>query len=187
MEIRDHELAARTTDPIGACMAGVKVLRAIGVIVLLAVAASVSVAQTQEGQQAQDADQAADFVRLDLNAASGDDFRTIPGVGNRMVREFMEYRPYVSIRQFRREIGKYVSDEQVAAYEQYVYVPDDPNSADAETLMQLTGVDEAIAEALIEARPYASADAILERLAASVELSDADIEQAGTMLTGFDE
>ena len=47
--------------------------------------------------------------------------------------------------------------------------------------------DEAIAEALIEARPYASADAFLERLAASVELSDADIEQAGTMLTGFDE
>jgi DNA uptake protein ComE-like DNA-binding protein len=187
MEIQDHELAARTTDPIGACMAGVNVWRAIGVIVLLAVAASVSVAQTQEGQQAQDADQAADFVRLDLNAASGDDFRTIPGVGNRMVREFMEYRPYVSIRQFRREIGKYVSDEQVAAYEQYVYVPVDPNSADAETLMQLTGVDEAIAEALIEARPYASADAILERLAASVELSDADIEQAGTMLTGFDE
>ena len=48
----------------------------------------------------------------------------------------MEYRPYVSIRHFRREIGKYVSDEQVAAYEQYVYVPVDPNSADAETLMQ---------------------------------------------------
>ena len=69
----------------------------------------------------------------------------------------------------------------------YVYVPVDPNSADAETLMQLTGVDEAIAAALIEARPYASADAFLERLAASVELSDADIEQAGTMLTGFDE
>ena len=79
------------------------------------------------------------------------------------------------------------SHVEVAAYEQYVYVPVDPNSADAETLMQLTGVDEAIAEALIEARPYASADAFLERLAASVELSDADIEQAGTMLTGFDE
>ena len=93
MEIQDHELAARTTDPIGACTAGVNVWRAIGVIVLLAVAASVSVAQTQEGQQAQDEDQAADFVRLDLNATSGDDFRTIPGVGNRMVREFMEYRP----------------------------------------------------------------------------------------------
>ena len=93
MELQSHGRGARTTDPISACMAGVKVLRAIGVIVLLAVAASVSVAQTQEGQQAQDEDQAADFVRLDLNAASGDDFRTVPGVGNRMVREFMEYRP----------------------------------------------------------------------------------------------
>ena len=93
--------------------------RAIGVIVLLAVAASVSVAQTQEGQQAQSEGQTVDFERLNLNTASRDDFLTVPEVGNRMVREFMEYRPYVSIRQFRREIGKYVSDEQVAAYEQY--------------------------------------------------------------------
>ena len=42
---------------------------------------------------------------------------TIPDFGNRMVREFFEYQPYVSIQQFRREIGKYVDDEQVASYE----------------------------------------------------------------------
>ena len=50
---------------------------------------------------------------------------TIPDFGNRIVREFFEYQPYVSIQQFRREIGKYVDDEQVASYESYVFVPVD--------------------------------------------------------------
>ncbi len=48
---------------------------------------------------------------------------TIPNFGDRMVREFGEYRPYVSIQQFRKEIGKYVDAAQVAEYEKYVYVP----------------------------------------------------------------
>jgi DNA uptake protein ComE-like DNA-binding protein len=47
-------------------------------------------------------------TKFNLNTASEADFLTIPNVGNRMVREFMEYRPYTSIGQFRREIGKYV-------------------------------------------------------------------------------
>ena len=57
------------------------------------------------------------FTLLNLDQAAGDDFRSIPDVGNRMVREFLEYRPYVSILRFRREVGKYVSADQVAAYE----------------------------------------------------------------------
>jgi len=59
--------------------------------------------------------------------------------GNRMVREFLEYRPYISIQQFRREIGKYVEEAQVAEYEQYVYVPVNVNESDAATLQQLPG------------------------------------------------
>ena len=63
-------------------------------------------------------------TKVNLNTANGDDFlAAIPGLGNRMVREFQEYRPYVSIQQFRKEIGKYVDDAQVAEYEKYVYVP----------------------------------------------------------------
>ena len=103
-------------------------------------------------------------TRLNLNTATREQFLTIPGVGDRMVREFLEYRPYRSIQQFRREIGKYVSQEQVAAYEQYVFVPVDPNGADTDTLRQLPGVDAAIAAQLIAGRPYASADAFLTRL-----------------------
>lgn len=60
------------------------------------------------------------FVPMNLNTATDADFRTIPGMTSRMVREFMEYRPYTSIEQFRREIGKYVNEKEVARLESYV-------------------------------------------------------------------
>ena len=118
--------------------------------------------------------------RLNLNTATREQFLTVPNVGDRMVREFFEYRPYVSILQFRREIGKYVSAEQVTAYEQYVYVPVSPNDADAPTLQQLPGVDDAVAAQLIAGRPYAAPDDFLARLAQSVTADQAAM--ARTML-----
>jgi protocatechuate 3,4-dioxygenase beta subunit len=114
-----------------------------------------------------------EFTLFNLNTASADDFLTIPDVGNRMVREFMEYRPYISIVQFRREIGKYVDEAQVAAYEEYVYVPIDVNGSDAETLKQIPGVDDATADALMAARPYESNAAFLAKLAEYVSEADA--------------
>lgn len=60
------------------------------------------------------------FIPLDLNTASDEDMLSIPGVGARMLREFKEYRPWKSAEQFRREIGKYVSKEEVARLERYV-------------------------------------------------------------------
>jgi DNA uptake protein ComE-like DNA-binding protein len=60
------------------------------------------------------------FIPLDLNTASDEDMLTIPGVGARMLKEFKEYRPWKSAEQFRREIGKYVSKEEVARLERYV-------------------------------------------------------------------
>ena len=62
------------------------------------------------------------FVPINLNTATDADFLTIPGLGNRMLREFKEYRPYKAIDQFRREIGKYVSKEEVARLERYVTI-----------------------------------------------------------------
>ncbi len=124
--------------------------------------------------------QTPEFTLLNLNTASADDFLTIPGVGSRMVREFMEYRPYVSIQQFRREIGKYVDDDQVAAYEAYVYVPVNVNNSDAETLKQIPGVDDDIANELIAARPYNSNQAFLNAL--SEYLSDPDVQSAANYL-----
>ena len=46
----------------------------------------------------------------------------IPGLGPKMLHEFKEYRPYKAIAQFRREIGKYVDEKEVARLEGYVRV-----------------------------------------------------------------
>ena len=54
--------------------------------------------------------------------ASREAILSIPGVGDRMAHEFEEYRPYVSLEQFRREIGKYVDDDEVARLERYVAI-----------------------------------------------------------------
>jgi DNA uptake protein ComE-like DNA-binding protein len=62
------------------------------------------------------------FVPIDLNTASDQDILSIPGLGARMLREFKEYRPYKAMDQFRREIGKYVSKEEVARLERYVTI-----------------------------------------------------------------
>jgi DNA uptake protein ComE-like DNA-binding protein len=62
------------------------------------------------------------FVPIDLNTASDADILTIPGLGNRMLHEFKEYRPYKAIEQFRREIGKYVDKREVARLERYVAI-----------------------------------------------------------------
>ena len=62
------------------------------------------------------------FVPIDLNTASDADIQTIPGIGSRMLREFKEYRPYKAMEQFRREIGKYVDEKEVARMERYVTI-----------------------------------------------------------------
>jgi DNA uptake protein ComE-like DNA-binding protein len=59
---------------------------------------------------------------LDLNTATGEEILLIPGVGPRMRHEFEEYRPYTSIAQFRREIGKYVDEAEVARLARYVTI-----------------------------------------------------------------
>ncbi|MEA2574994.1 MAG: hypothetical protein QOH93_2292 [Chloroflexia bacterium] len=114
--------------------------------------------------------QVAACAKLNLNDLTEDQLMTtIPGFSSRMVREFLEYRPYASIQQFRKEIGKYIDEATVATYEQYVYVPVDPNSSDAQTLMQLPGVDEATAGELVSGRPYASSEAFLAALGGKVD------------------
>jgi predicted DNA-binding helix-hairpin-helix protein len=62
------------------------------------------------------------FIPIDLNTASDEDILSIPGLGPRMLREFKEYRPYKTIEQFRKEIGKYVDAKEVARLERYVII-----------------------------------------------------------------
>ena len=69
------------------------------------------------------------FVPLNLNTTNEKDFKMIPGVGDRMAHEFEEYRPYKSIKQFKREIGKYVDEIEVSRYLSYVFVPVELNTS----------------------------------------------------------
>jgi len=62
------------------------------------------------------------WKKIDLNRASKEEMLLIPGVGNKMQHEFEEYRPYRNVEQFRREIGKYVDDDEVARFERYVEI-----------------------------------------------------------------
>jgi len=105
------------------------------------------------------------FTLLNLNTVTEQQILSIPTIINRMVREFQEYRPWVSITQYRKEIGKYVGAEQTVAWEKYLYVPVQVDVADAETLKQIPGVTDEIAKALIAARPYKTNDAFLAHLA----------------------
>lgn len=60
------------------------------------------------------------FVPVNLNTASREEIALIPGMTPRMVREFLEYRPYADMAQFNREIGKYVDAAEVARLASYV-------------------------------------------------------------------
>ena len=60
------------------------------------------------------------FVPINLNTASEEEIRMIPGMTDKMVHEFEEYRPYSDIGVFNREIGKYVDEAEVARLRRYV-------------------------------------------------------------------
>ena len=60
------------------------------------------------------------FVPINLNTASEEEIRLVPGMTDKMVHEFEEYRPYADMGVFDREIGKYVDEAEVARFRQYV-------------------------------------------------------------------
>lgn len=160
------------------------------VILLMAVTISACGGETQEKQQemqtatvdttaaSESMTQAVPEAKLNINTASAESFQTIPGVGDRMVGEFEEYRPYVSIQQFRKEIGKYVDEEQVASYEKYIFVPINANESDASTMQQIPGLDGSEAEELINGRPYNSNDAFIEALSQYVSEDELEVAKS---------
>jgi hypothetical protein len=93
---------------------------------------------------------------------------SIPGAGERMTRDFEEYRPYTSISQFRGEIGKYLSPEEVVAFEAYVFVPVDPNQADPDAMQQLPGVNADVAQTLRAEGPFATIESFLAALETTI-------------------
>jgi len=96
------------------------------------------------------------FVQINLNTASQEEILMIPGAGSRMAREFREYRPYKTIGQFRKEIGKYVDVKEVARLEQYVFVPINLNSASDADILSIPGAGKRMVREFKEYRPWTS-------------------------------
>ena len=111
---------------------------------------------TSLGEAERDALYARLFVPINLNSATEAEILLVPGVGNRMAHEFEEYRPYRALPQFRREIGKYVEDDEVARLEQFVFVPINLNEASDETILSIPGLGPRMLHEFKEYRPYRS-------------------------------
>jgi DNA uptake protein ComE-like DNA-binding protein len=94
------------------------------------------------------------FVQINLNTATQEEILLIPGVGKRMLHEFEEYRPYKTLAQFRKEIGKYVDQKELARLEQYVFVPIHLNTASDEDILSIPGMGKRMLREFKEYRPY---------------------------------
>ena len=60
------------------------------------------------------------FIPVNLNTATKEELKLIPGMTEKMEHEFEEYRPYADMSEFDREIGKYVDEAEVARFRNYV-------------------------------------------------------------------
>ena len=96
------------------------------------------------------------FRQINLNTSTREELMLIPGLSSRMAHEFEEYRPYTSLEQFRREIGKYVDEDEVARLEQYVFIPLGLNSASSSDFMTIPGMSSRMVHEFEEYRPYTS-------------------------------
>ncbi len=112
------------------------------------------------------------FVYANLNTASRDEILLIPGVGNRMLREFLEYRPYTALAQFHREIGKYVDDAELARLAQYVFVPIDLNTASDDDILSILGVGNRMLHEFKEYRPYKAIEQFRREIGKYVDVEE---------------
>jgi DNA uptake protein ComE-like DNA-binding protein len=94
------------------------------------------------------------FVHINLNTATKEEIVLIPGAGNRMAREFAEYRPWRNFAQFDKEIGKYVGPAETARLAQYGFIPINLNTASDEDILSIPGLGPRMLREFKEYRPY---------------------------------
>ena len=112
------------------------------------------------------------FVHINLNTATEAEILMIPNVGNRIVHEFLEYRPYVGLAQFRREIGKYVDQQELARLEKYVFVPIKLNTASDEDILSIPGLGQRMLHEFKEYRPYRNIEQFRREIGKYVSLKE---------------
>ena len=94
------------------------------------------------------------FVHINLNTATRDEILLVPGAGNRMAREFAEYRPWKTWGQFDKEIGKYVGAEETARLAQYAFIPVNLNTASDADILSIPGAGARMVREFKEYRPW---------------------------------
>ena len=96
------------------------------------------------------------FIHINLNTATRDEILLVPGAGQRMTREFAEYRPWKTWAQFDKEIGKYVGPEATAKLAQYCFIPVNLNTASDEDFLTIPGAGPRMLREFKEYRPWKS-------------------------------
>ena len=109
--------------------------------------------QKLTAQQAEDFYRKA-FVHVNLNTGTREEILLIPGAGTRMVREFMEYRPWKTWAQFDKEIGKYVGQAETDRLKQYVFIPVNLNLATDDDILSIPGAGTRMVREFKEYRPW---------------------------------
>lgn len=94
------------------------------------------------------------FVHINLNTATREEIVLIPRAGNRMAREFAEYRPWRTFAQFNKEIGKYVGAAETARLAQYGFIPINLNTATDEDILSIPALGPRMLHEFKEYRPY---------------------------------
>jgi len=94
------------------------------------------------------------FIHVNLNTGTREEILLIPRAGNRMVREFGEYRPWVNWAQFDKEISKYVGQPETDRLKQYVFIPVKLNTASDADILSIPGAGARMVREFKEYRPW---------------------------------
>ena len=121
------------------------------------------------------------FVPINLNTASEAEMMLVPGVGKKLAHEFEEYRPYAAPEQFRREMGKYIDDDEINRIEKYVFVPVNVNTASDEQIKMIPGVGDKMLHEFKEYRPFKNRDHFNREIGKYVD--DKELARLGRYIT----
>ena len=94
------------------------------------------------------------FIHVNLNTGTREEILLIPGAGNRMVREFAEYRPWKNWAQFDKEISKYVGQPETDRLKKYVFIPVNLNTATDADILSIPGAGNRMVREFKEYRPW---------------------------------
>ena len=94
------------------------------------------------------------FIHVNLNTGTREEILLIPGAGNRMAREFAEYRPWRTWAQFDKEISKYVGQMETDRLKQYVFIPVNLNTGTDADILSIPGAGQRMLREFKEYRPW---------------------------------